>query len=103
MTEATQVGVVVDIVRAASEEPESNYANNIAAALARVIGPLVAAAHRDQGLPDSRGVASGASAPDGRPPCASRFATVSAALSPATPFARAGPASSPALAPTATG
>jgi hypothetical protein len=40
VTEATQVGVVVDIVRVGSEEIESNYRNNIAAALARVIGPL---------------------------------------------------------------
>jgi uncharacterized repeat protein (TIGR01451 family) len=40
VTEATQVGVVVDIVRVSSEEPESNYANNTAAALARVIGPF---------------------------------------------------------------
>ena len=40
VTEATRVGVVVDIVRAGSEEVESNYRNNVAAALARVIGPL---------------------------------------------------------------
>ena len=40
VTEATQVGVVVDIVRVGSEEIESNYRNNVAAALARVIGPL---------------------------------------------------------------
>jgi uncharacterized repeat protein (TIGR01451 family) len=40
VTEATQVGVVVDIVRVGSEEVESNYRNNVAAALARVIGPL---------------------------------------------------------------
>ena len=36
VTEATQVGVVVDIVRVGSEEIESNYRNNVAAALARV-------------------------------------------------------------------
>jgi uncharacterized repeat protein (TIGR01451 family) len=41
VTVATQVGVVVDIVRVGSEEPESNYGNNVAAALARVVGPLV--------------------------------------------------------------
>ena len=40
VTEATQVGVVANIVRVASEEVESNYRNNVAAALARVIGPL---------------------------------------------------------------
>ena len=40
VTEATRVGVVVDIVRVGSEEVESNYRNNVAAALARVIGPL---------------------------------------------------------------
>jgi len=38
VTEATQVGTVVDIVRVGSEEPESDYRNNVAAALARVIG-----------------------------------------------------------------
>jgi uncharacterized repeat protein (TIGR01451 family) len=41
VTQATQVGVVVDIVRVGSEEVESNYRNNVAAALARVVGPLV--------------------------------------------------------------
>ncbi len=40
VTQATQIGVVVDIVRVGSEEVESNYRNNVAAALARVIGPL---------------------------------------------------------------
>jgi hypothetical protein len=40
VTEATQVGVVVDIVRVGSEEPERNNRNNVAAALARVVGPL---------------------------------------------------------------
>jgi uncharacterized repeat protein (TIGR01451 family) len=40
VTQATQVGVVVDIVRVGSEEVESNYRNNVAAALARVTGPL---------------------------------------------------------------
>ena len=40
VTEATQVGVVVDIVRVGSEEIESNYRNNVAGALARVIGPF---------------------------------------------------------------
>jgi hypothetical protein len=40
VTAATRVGVVVDIVRVGSEEIESNYRNNVAAALARVIGAL---------------------------------------------------------------
>jgi uncharacterized repeat protein (TIGR01451 family) len=40
VTEALEVGVVVDIVRVGSEEHESNYRNNVASALARVIGPL---------------------------------------------------------------
>ncbi len=40
VTVATRVGVVVDMVRVGSEEVESNYRNNVAAALARVIGPL---------------------------------------------------------------
>ena len=38
VTEATQVGVVVDIVRVSSEEQESNYRNNVAAAIAQVVG-----------------------------------------------------------------
>jgi uncharacterized repeat protein (TIGR01451 family) len=40
VTQALEVGVVVDIVRVGSEEHESNYRNNVASALARVIGPL---------------------------------------------------------------
>jgi Domain of unknown function DUF11 len=40
VTEATRIGTVVDVVRVESEEPESNYRNNVAAALARVIGPF---------------------------------------------------------------
>ena len=40
VTEAIRVGLVVDIVRVGSEEDESSYRNNVAAALARVIGPL---------------------------------------------------------------
>jgi hypothetical protein len=40
VTEATRVGVVVDIVRISSEETESNYRNNVAAAIARVVGRL---------------------------------------------------------------
>lgn len=40
VTRATRVGIVVDIVRVGSEEVESSYHNNVAAALARVIGPL---------------------------------------------------------------
>ena len=41
VTVATQVGVVVDVVRVGSEEVESTYRNNVAAALARVVGPFV--------------------------------------------------------------
>jgi uncharacterized repeat protein (TIGR01451 family) len=41
VTVATQVGVVVDVVRVGSEEIESNYRNNVAVALARVVGPFV--------------------------------------------------------------
>jgi uncharacterized repeat protein (TIGR01451 family) len=41
VTVATRVGVVVDVVRVGSEEAESNYRNNVAAALARIIGPFV--------------------------------------------------------------
>jgi uncharacterized repeat protein (TIGR01451 family) len=40
VTQATRVGTVVDIVRVGSEEPESDYRNNVAAAVARVIGPF---------------------------------------------------------------
>jgi hypothetical protein len=40
VTEATQVGVVVNIVRVSSEEQESNYRNNVAAAIAQVVGRL---------------------------------------------------------------
>ena len=40
VTKATRVGTVVDVVRVWSEEPESNNRNNVAAALARVIGPF---------------------------------------------------------------
>jgi uncharacterized repeat protein (TIGR01451 family) len=40
VTQATQVGIVVDIVRVGSEEVESNYRNNVASAVAHVIGPL---------------------------------------------------------------
>jgi hypothetical protein len=40
VTEATRVGVVVDIVRISSEEIESNYRNNVATAIARVVGRL---------------------------------------------------------------
>ena len=40
VTEATQVGVVVDIVRVSSEEQESNHRNNVAAAIAQVVGRL---------------------------------------------------------------
>ena len=40
VTEATQVGIVANVVRVGSEEVESNYRNNVAAAIARVIGPF---------------------------------------------------------------
>jgi uncharacterized repeat protein (TIGR01451 family) len=40
VTEAIRVGTVVDVVRVSSEEIESNYRNNVAAALARVVGAL---------------------------------------------------------------
>jgi Domain of unknown function DUF11 len=40
VTEATRIGVVANVVRVGSEEAESNYRNNVASALARVIGPL---------------------------------------------------------------
>jgi uncharacterized repeat protein (TIGR01451 family) len=40
VTEATQEGVVANIVRVSSEEPESNYRNNVAAAIAQVVGRL---------------------------------------------------------------
>ena len=40
MTEATQVGPIVDIVRVGSEEQESNYRNNVASAIAQVVGPF---------------------------------------------------------------
>ena len=40
ITEARRVGLAVDIVRVGSEEHESNYLNNVAGALARIIGPL---------------------------------------------------------------
>ena len=39
VTEAVRVGLVVDIVRVGSEEQESSYRNNVAAAVARVVGP----------------------------------------------------------------
>ena len=38
VTEALSVGTVVNIVRVGSEEIESNYRNNVAAAVARVVG-----------------------------------------------------------------
>jgi len=40
VTRALEVGPVVDIVRVGSEEIESNYRNNVASALVRVIGAL---------------------------------------------------------------
>ena len=39
VTEATEPGVVVDIVRVGSEEVESSYRNNVASAIVRVVGP----------------------------------------------------------------
>ena len=40
VSEATEVGVVANIVRVGSEEAESNYRNNVATALVRVVGPF---------------------------------------------------------------
>lgn len=40
VTKALRVGPVVDVVRVGSEEIESNYRNNVASALVRVIGAL---------------------------------------------------------------
>ena len=40
VTEALEVGTVIDVVRVSSEEIESNYRKNVAAALVRVVGPL---------------------------------------------------------------
>jgi uncharacterized repeat protein (TIGR01451 family) len=40
VTEATREGVVANVVRVSSEEAESNYRNNVAAAIARVVGRL---------------------------------------------------------------
>ena len=40
VSEATRVGVVANIVRVSSEEQESNYRNNVAAAIAQVVGRL---------------------------------------------------------------
>jgi uncharacterized repeat protein (TIGR01451 family) len=39
VTEATQVGPIVNIVRVGSEEQESNYRNNVAAAIVQVVEP----------------------------------------------------------------
>ena len=35
---ATQIGEILNVVRVGSEEPESNYRNNVASALVRVVG-----------------------------------------------------------------
>ena len=40
VTEATQLGPIVNIVRVGSEEQESNYRNNIAAAVVNVVAPF---------------------------------------------------------------
>jgi uncharacterized repeat protein (TIGR01451 family) len=40
VTRATHIGVIVNTVRVSSEEQESDYLNNTASAIARVIGPL---------------------------------------------------------------
>ena len=40
VTEATGEGVVANVVRVSSEEAESNYRNNVAAAIAQVVGRL---------------------------------------------------------------
>ena len=45
VTQATEAGVVLNVVRVHSEEQESNYANNTASALARVTEAHVEAAH----------------------------------------------------------
>ncbi len=45
VTQATQPGVVLNVVRVYSEEQESNYANNTAAAVARVTDAHVEAEH----------------------------------------------------------
>ena len=40
VTEATRIGAILNVVRVGSEEQESDYLNNTAAALVRVVGPL---------------------------------------------------------------
>jgi hypothetical protein len=40
VTKATQIGPILNVVRVGSEEQETNYLNNVASNLVRVIGPL---------------------------------------------------------------
>ena len=40
VTLATQIGKILNVVRVGSEEQESNYLNNTAANIVRVVGPL---------------------------------------------------------------
>ena len=74
VTRALRIGPVVDIVRVGSEEIESNYHNNVASALVRVVGPFRPPKTSD-GVPDIDGGAARAPgradlgrAPDGAKP-----------------------------------
>jgi hypothetical protein len=40
VTEATRIGAILNVVRVGSEEQESDYLNNTASALVRIVGPL---------------------------------------------------------------
>ena len=40
VTRATQIGEILNVVRVGSEEQESNYLNNTASNLVRVVGPF---------------------------------------------------------------
>jgi Domain of unknown function DUF11 len=40
VTKATRIGAILNVVRVGSEEQESDYLNNVAAVLVRVVGPL---------------------------------------------------------------
>ena len=64
VTEATHVGPVVNIVRVGSEEQESNYRNNVAAAIVQVVGsftPLRAGNRCDTLVAEPRALQSGRS------------------------------------------
>lgn len=64
VTEATQIGQVVNIVRVGSEEQESNYRNNVAAAIVQVVGsftPLRAGNRCDTLVAEPRALQSGRS------------------------------------------